>query len=191
MADIDLHAVRRLRRSVDSVRDQLEDLSLSEQKALGKASVNNLRKLVERAEAVTHDDLDYIVPEIPDNADENETVGAVLLGLAQLSGYLDGVEADLSRYGRDQLNEAAKTVVDGIERGMDSIRRTVGGEEGRRLANSIRDTIEKAIGGRIRPRGRSTSEQTTTPDSTASSQTAEPGANDRRAGEDQPSTDTK
>jgi hypothetical protein len=173
------------------VRDQLEDLSFSEQKALGKASVSNLRKLVERAEAVTHDDLDYIVPEILEHADENETVGAVLLGLAQLSGYLDGVEADLSRCGRDQLNEAAKTVVDGIERGMESIRRTVGGEEGRRLANSIRDTIEKAIGGRIKPRGRNTSEQATTPDPEATSEAAEPGADNRRAGEDQPSTDTK
>lgn len=157
MPDLEARTIKRLLSMARPLKSEIEHLLLvGSEQGLGSAALQNLRGLMEHTKTLSGDDfLDSIYPHDVDELSEEAKAQAVLLSLVQFVGYLEGIleEIEGSESGpsagggdaRSALLDTARNVAKHAEHAVETAERAIGGEEGRRIAESIRDAMENAI----------------------------------------------
>ncbi len=164
-----LRKLKRLLGMAKSLKDELSHCSLTGNTGenLGSTSILQVRTMVASTKQITGDDfVDMVLPELPADASDERKITAALMALSQYIGYMKSVIEEYEPPPSAQVKESVNRAVDGIERGFESLSKYVGGEEGRKIAESIRDAVEKAIGSKFasKPRPQSPPEPSPEPE---------------------------
>ena len=146
--------VRKLKRLLgmaESLRKEIEECILTgTDDELGPVAIHQTRAIVEYTKVITEEDsLDVITPSVPDTASNESKAKAAQIALAQYVGYAKSVIAEYEPPPGANVKESVNRAVDGIERGFESLAKVFDQETGRRLAESIRDAVENAIGSKF------------------------------------------
>lgn len=166
---VQLRKLKRLLGMAESLKHELSHCSITGDTVgdLGSTAILQVRSMVASTKQITGDDfVEMVLPELPADASDDRKIKAALMALSQYIGYMESVIEESDPPPSANVKESVNRAVDGIERGFESLSKYVGGEEGRKIAESIRDAIEKAIGSKFasKPRHQSSQESTREPE---------------------------
>ncbi len=157
MPELEARTIKRLLSMARPLKGEIEHLLLvGSEQGLGSAALRNLHGLMEHTKTLSGDDfLDSIYPHDIDELSEEAKAQAVLLSLVQFVGYLEGIleefedpepaQSDNVGDARSALLDTVRDLAKRAEHAVETAERAIGGEEGRRIAESIRDAMENAI----------------------------------------------